>query len=49
MFRPIEKIEVSRLEKDVNKLQKLYEQGYEETISQIDTFEKWLEHVQDIH
>lgn len=49
VFRPIEKIEVSRLEKDVNKLQKLYEQGYEETISQIDTFEKWLEHVQDIH
>ncbi|MBV1818807.1 patatin family protein [Anaerosalibacter bizertensis] len=42
VFRPIEEIKVDRLEKDVSKLNDLYEQGYSEAMKQIDDLKKWL-------
>lgn len=42
VFRPIEPLEVDRLEKDKSKLNKLYEQGYNETMKQIESFKMWL-------
>lgn len=45
IFRPIKKLEVNRIEKDTNKLEDLYRQGYKETIEQIDDLKKWLENI----
>jgi predicted patatin/cPLA2 family phospholipase len=42
VFRPIDEIVVDRLEKNVDKLNELYEQGYRETMSQMKNFKKWL-------
>lgn len=42
IFRPIEEIVVDRLEKDTDKLNELYEQGYRETIEQMSKFKNWL-------
>lgn len=47
VFRPIAPLKVNRLEKDMNKLNILYEQGYKETISQMEEFKKWLERVKN--
>ncbi|MBZ2174557.1 patatin family protein [Schnuerera sp. xch1] len=45
IFRPIDKIKVNRIEKDTVKLNELYEQGYRETIEQMDDFKKWLDNI----
>lgn len=45
VFRPIDEIVVNRLEKDINKLNKLYNQGYLETMAQMEEFKKWLEDI----
>ena len=42
-FRPIDEITVDRLEKDIDKLNQLYEQGYKETMAQMKNFKQWLE------
>lgn len=42
-FRPIEDISVDRLEKDTEKLNELYEQGYREAMEQMDKFKSWLD------
>lgn len=47
VFRPIEPIDVDRLEKDKDKLNKLYEQGYSETMEQMEDFKKWLKIVEE--
>lgn len=41
VFRPIEEIKVGRLEKDLDRLRELYNQGYLETKKQMKSFEKW--------
>ncbi len=46
-FRPIDEIKVGRLEKDVEKLNDLYEQGYRETMEQMDKFKNWLENIKE--
>ena len=43
VFRPINKLEVDRLERDTHKLEHLYEQGYNEANDKMDSFKKWLE------
>ena len=45
VFRPLEDFDVKRLERDINKLRDLYEQGYNETVEQLDSFYKWLEDI----
>ncbi len=40
IFRPIAPLEVDRLEKDKEKLKDLYEQGYNEALSQMEDFKK---------
>ncbi len=42
IFRPEKSLEVDRLEKDISKLEDLYEQGYREAMLQMDKFKKWL-------
>lgn len=42
VFRPIEPIRISRLERDKVKLEKLYQQGYRETMDQMDKFLDWI-------
>jgi len=42
VFRPIAPLDVDRLEKDREKLEQLYKQGYEETMKQMEDFKKWL-------
>ena len=46
-FRPIEEIVVDRLEKNIDKLNALYEQGYREAMGQMDDFKRWLENIAD--
>lgn len=43
VFRPINKLEVDRLERDIHKLEQLYKQGYDEANDKMDSFKKWLE------
>lgn len=43
VFRPIAEIKVDRLEKNIDKLNELYEQGYSETMSKMKDFKQWLE------
>lgn len=42
IFRPEKGLEVDRLEKDISKLEDLYEQGYKEANLQMDNFKNWL-------
>ncbi|WP_077367018.1 patatin-like phospholipase family protein [Anaerosalibacter sp. Marseille-P3206] len=42
VFRPIKEIKVERLEKNIDRLNQLYEQGYKEATSQKENFKKWL-------
>lgn len=42
VFRPQKTVEVARLERDVNKLNLLYEEGYEETKSMFDDLKKFI-------
>ncbi len=42
VFRPLEKINVGRLDKDKDKLYKLYLQGYKEAYDKLDQFKDWL-------
>lgn len=42
VFRPIEKLKVHRIEKDIEKLEELYQQGYNETVERMEDFLKWL-------
>lgn len=42
VFRPIRKLEVHRIERDTDKLEKLYKQGYDETVERLDDFLNWL-------
>ncbi|WP_243109409.1 patatin-like phospholipase family protein [Anaerophilus nitritogenes] len=46
VFRPQKELSVNRLEKDIKKLNDLYEQGYHEAIHQMDDFKNWLDSVQ---
>ena len=48
IFRPIAPLEVDRLEKDKEKLNDLYEQGYNEALSQMEDFKKWLSSTEKI-
>lgn len=43
VIRPTEKLEVRRVERDKNKLNYLYEQGYEEGKRRYDKLKKWIE------
>lgn len=43
VFRPIEEIKVGRLEKDLDRLNELYRQGYLEAKSQMDAFKEWCQ------
>lgn len=43
VIQPSAPLEVSRIEKDVTKLEKLYWQGYEDAKSQFPNLEKWLQ------
>lgn len=45
VFRPKKKLQVDRLEKDVTKLIDLYNQGYSETLNQIDELKRWIKNV----
>ncbi len=45
VFRPIEGLVVDRLEKDISKLDDLYNQGYQEAMDQMDKFKAWLNNV----
>lgn len=47
VFRPLEDFDVKRLERDINKLVDLYNQGYKETVEQLDNFYKWLEDISE--
>lgn len=47
VFRPLEDFDVKRLERDINKLVDLYDQGYKETVGQLDSFNKWLEAISE--
>lgn len=42
VFRPDKKVEISRLERDQDKLRNLYEQGYAETLRRMNYFKRWL-------
>jgi predicted patatin/cPLA2 family phospholipase len=42
VIRPQKTVEVARLERDVNKLNLLYEEGYEETKSMFDDLKKFI-------
>ena len=46
VFRPIKQIEVDRLERDIEKLNNLYQQGYSEAREQMNDFKKWLNNVE---
>jgi hypothetical protein len=48
VFRPIAPIDVDRLEKDIDKLNELYKQGYDETMSQMEEFKKWLKATEEM-
>ncbi len=41
VFRPLEKFDVARLEKNVEKLDKLFNQGYKETNDRMEEFREW--------
>lgn len=45
IFRPIKEIKVDRLERNTSKLNDLYEQGYKETIRQMDSFKEWINNI----
>lgn len=45
VFRPEKKLVVDRYEKNQSKLADLYEQGYNEAITQMNEFKKWIERV----
>ena len=47
VFRPIDEIVVDRLEKDTNRLNELYNQGYSETKAKMEEFKRWLEDISD--
>ncbi len=47
VFRPIGEIVVDRLEKNIDKLNSLYEQGYREAMDQMVDFKRWLENIVD--
>lgn len=42
VFRPIEKLNVDRLERDIDKLDDLYNQGYNEAMDKLDELKSWL-------
>lgn len=46
VFRPIKEIEVDRLEKNIEKLNNLYQQGYMEAREQMNDFKKWLNNIE---
>ncbi|NMB07179.1 MAG: patatin family protein [Tissierellia bacterium] len=48
VFRPIAPLDVDRLEKDKDKLNRLYKQGYYEAMSQMKDFKKWLNTTEEI-
>ena len=39
---------MDRLEKDIDKLNELYKQGYDETMSQMEEFKKWLKATEEM-
>lgn len=45
VFRPIEKLKVDRIERDTDKLNELYEQGYNEAMNQMKDFKKWIDSI----
>lgn len=45
VFRPIKELKVDRLEKNISKLEELYEQGYNEATSQMDKLKNWIYNV----
>lgn len=45
VFRPIAPLNVDRLEKDKNKLNELYNQGYKETQERMEGFKQWIEKI----
>ncbi|GFN34546.1 patatin-like phospholipase family protein [Tepidimicrobium xylanilyticum] len=45
VFRPIAPLKVNRLEKDITKLEELYNQGYKEAMERIDQLKRWIEEV----
>lgn len=45
VFRPGEKFNVDRLNRDIDKLDNLYRQGYDEAIARIDELKSWLQRV----
>ena len=48
VFRPIAPLDVDRLEKDIDKLNELYEQGYNEAMNQMNDFKRWLKTTEEI-
>ncbi len=47
VFRPEKETSVNRFEKDVLKLNSLYEQGYSEAINRMDDFQKWIKTMEE--
>ncbi|QZY57451.1 patatin family protein [Crassaminicella profunda] len=47
VFRPEKELSVDRFEKDVSKLNDLYEQGYYETMNQMKHFKKWIKSIEE--
>ena len=47
VFRPIEEVKVGRLEKDPERLEELYNQGYYETMDQMEKFERWIQEIRN--
>ncbi|WP_242847915.1 patatin-like phospholipase family protein [Inediibacterium massiliense] len=45
VFRPQKELFVNRLEKDIEKLNDLYEQGYYEAMEQMDSFKNWITNI----
>lgn len=46
VFRPMADFDVDRLERDVEKLRNLYEQGYKETKDRLEEFKNWVNSVE---
>lgn len=46
IFRPVNELKVDRLERDISKLEGLYNQGYREAMDLMEDFNKWRDNVE---
>ncbi|ACL69607.1 conserved protein with patatin domain [Halothermothrix orenii H 168] len=48
VIRPVKKIEISRLERNREKIKALYKQGYSETIRQYNNLMNWINSISEV-